>query len=140
MEIRYKTLENKKVGTHSFYAQPDYTGTFTMDEIIERACGNTSIEPSVARAAIELIQDATMSYLLRGYRCQIGYDFLTIYPNIRLSVKDYQDEEGNTVVATADMLNANAAESSLDCTVHPKFTKNFAFDAKWRKSEWQKVL
>ena len=80
MHIRYKALENKKIGTHSWYAQPDYTGTLTMDDIIERACRSSTLSEGEARLAMDLIQDTIKSYLLRGYRCQLGKNFLTIYP------------------------------------------------------------
>ena len=136
MHIRYKALENKKIGTHSWYAQPDYTGTLTMDDIIERACRSSTLSEGEARLAMDLIQDTIKSYLLRGYRCQLGRNFLTIYPNIQMSVKDTIDKDGNLIIAKEEMLNANSAKASVECTVHPKFSKKFNFEAKWEKGNY----
>lgn len=133
MNIRYKVLENKKVGTHSFYAQPDYTGTLDMNFILDRTCKNLGINAGVAKAVVSAMQDTIKWYLLRGYRCQIGEDFLTVYPNIRLSVKDHIDSDGNLVVADYSMLNANSVKASVECTVHPKFSKKFDYESKWEK-------
>ena len=46
-KIKYKVLENKKVGTHSFYAVPVPHGTLSFDEVIREACQNTDIESCV---------------------------------------------------------------------------------------------
>lgn len=131
-KIKYKACENKKTGTHSFFAQPVYNGTLTMKELCKEAFDGKAIEESTAKAAIEEFMKAVQRNLLKGFRCQIGEDFLTVYPNLQLSVKD-KEVNGQQVVATADMLKATNAVSRLGCTVHPKFSKSFAMSVQWQK-------
>lgn len=132
-KIDYTWNENTKTGTHSFYARPISKGTLSMKELAEEALGNTSIEPSIGKAAIEEFMRTVMREVQRGFRCQIGEKFLTIYPTLELSVKDHENEKGETVVAKAEMLNAANAYSRLGCTVHPDFSKQFAKNVSWRK-------
>ena len=41
--------------------------------------------------------------VLKGFRCQLGDNFLTVYPNIQLSVKDTEDPKTHEpIVATAE--------------------------------------
>ena len=134
--IKYSYYENTKTGTHSFYAKPVFAGTLTMDEILEEALDGKSIEPSVARAAITEFKKAVKRNVLKGYRCNLGDDFLTIYPNLQLSVKDYEDEQTHQlVVANADMLSARNAKSRIGCTVSPKFSTEFATSVQWQKTD-----
>ena len=51
-KVKYYAKENTKVGTHSFYAVPVPNGTLTFNEVCEEACRNTSIEPSIMKAAV----------------------------------------------------------------------------------------
>lgn len=132
-KIKYQAKENKKVGTHSFYAQPVFAGTLTTDELLAEALDGKSIEPSVAKAAITEYMKAVQRNVMKGFRCQLGDQFLTIYPNLQLSVKDTEDKQGNTVVATADMLNAANGKSRLGCTVATKFSAEFAQNVQWTK-------
>lgn len=104
-----------------------------MDELLEEALDGKSIEPSVARAGLVEFMKAVKRNVLKGFRCQLGEDFLTIYPNIYASVKDHKDKEGNMVVATSDMVTANGAKSRLGCTVHKKFSAQFAQEVSWQK-------
>lgn len=135
-KIRYQARENKKTGTHSFYAQPVFAGTLTMVELCHEAFDGKAIEESTAKAAIEEFMKAVQRNVLKGFRCQIGEKFLTVYPNLQLSVKD-REENGKKVVATAEMLSAANATSRLGCTVHPKFTQTFASEVSWQKVDAQ---
>ena len=136
-KIKYCAKENKNVGTHSFYGVPLFNGVLTTEEICNEAFDGRSIEPTVAKAAIEEYMKAVRRNLLKGFRCKLGEDFLTIYPNIFVSVKDHEDENGNLVVATADMVKATNAKSRLGCTVSAKFSAEFARQVSWQKVDAQ---
>ena len=69
----------------------------------------------------------------RGFRCKLGKDFLTIYPNIQLSVKDGKNPDGTVKVATAKDVKANNAKSRLGCTVSSKFSDLFEASVSWQK-------
>ena len=61
-------------------------------------------------------------------------NFLTVYPNLQLSVKDTEDPETHApIVATAEMLNAANGKSRLGCTVAAKFSRQFADEVSWQK-------
>ena len=55
-KVKYYAKENTKLGTHSWYAVPVPNGTLTFYELCQEACENTSIEPSIMRAAVERLQ------------------------------------------------------------------------------------
>lgn len=132
--IKVKIVENTKVGTHSFYAVPQWAGTLTTEEILDEALDGKSIEPSVAKAAIEEFMKAVQRNVKKGFRCQLGKEFLTVYPNIQASAKDTKDKTtGETIVATADMVNIASGKSRLGCTVSKKFSAQFAAEVSWKR-------
>ena len=133
-KIKVKIVENTRMGTHSFYAQPVWAGTLTTEELLEEALDGKSIEPSVAKAAIEEFMKAVQRNVKKGFRCQLGKEFLTVYPNIQASAKDTEDKTtGETIVATADMVNIAGGKSRLGCTVSKKFSAQFASDVSWSR-------
>ena len=131
-KVKYYAKENTKTGTHSFYAVPVPNGTLTFDELLQEAMDGKSVEPSIARACVTEFMKAVKRNVLKGFRCQLGDQFLTVYPNLQLSVKD-TEKDGKTVVATADMLNAANGKSRLGCTVAAKFSREFADEVSWQK-------
>ncbi len=66
-KVKYYAKENTKVGTHSFYAVPVPNGTLTFNEVREEACRNTSIEPSIMKAAVAEYMKTVQSNVLKGY-------------------------------------------------------------------------
>jgi hypothetical protein len=131
-KCKYYAKENKKVGTHSFYAVPVPNGTLTFNEVCEEACENTSIEVSFMKAAVTEYMKAVKRNVLKGFRVALGEQFITVYPNISCSVKD-KEVDGQMVVATAKMVTANNAKSRLGATVHTKFSAKFADEVSWQK-------
>ena len=76
--------------------------------------------------------------VLKGFRCQLGDNFLTVYPNLQLSVKDTEDPQTHApIVATAEMLNAANGKSRLGCTVAAKFSRQFSDEVSWQKVDPQ---
>ena len=133
-KIKYTAKENKKLGTHSFYAAPVFNGKLSTEELLEEALDGKSVEPSIARAVIEEYMKTIKRNVLKGFRCELGTDFLTVYPNISVSVKDTKDEKtGETIVATAKMLSAANAKSRIGCSVAAKFSAKFAQEVSWQK-------
>jgi hypothetical protein len=132
-KVKYYAKENSKVGTHSFYAVPLPNGTLTFDELCEEACENTTIEASILRAAVTEYMKVVKRNVLKGFRVPLGDQFITVYPNLQLSVKDHKDAQGNTVVATAKMLVATNGKSRLGATVSTRFSQEFASSVSWQK-------
>ena len=133
-KVKYYAKENSAIGTHSFFAVPVPNGTLTFDELLEEAMDGKSVEPSIAKACVTEFMKAVKRNVLKGFRCQLGDNFLTVYPNLQLSVKDYEDEETHqTVAATAEMLNAANGKSRLGCTVAAKFSRQFSEQVSWQK-------
>lgn len=133
-KCKYCVKENHKTGTHSCYAAPVLNGVLTFDELVKEASAKTTYEESVIRACIEEYMKVVQVNTLKGFRCQLGKDFLTVYPNIQVSVKDYQDPQTHQlVVATPAMVTARNAKSRLGCTVSPKFSDLFEREVTWQK-------
>lgn len=133
-KVKYYAKENTKLGTHSFYAVPVPNGTLTFDEVCEEACRNTSIEPTIMKAAVAEYMKTVQSNVLKGFRVPVGDKFLTVYPNLNASVKDVKDASGKvTEVATAKALTANKGKSRLGASVSVKFSQEFAANVSWQK-------
>ena len=133
-KVKYYAKENTKLGTHSFYAVPVPNGTLTFDEVCEEACRNTSVEPSIMKAAVAEYMKAVKSNVLKGFRVPVGEQFITVYPNLNASVKDTKNQDGTIKeVATAKMLTANKGKSRLGASVAIKFSQQFANEVSWQK-------
>ena len=133
-KVKYTLKENKKVGTHSFYAVPVPNGTLDFMELCEEACEKTSIEPSLMRAAVAEYMKAVKRNVLKGFRCALGEQFIYVYPNLEASLKDKKDAQGNVVeVATAKMFTLAGAKSRLGAMVSKKYSALFAAEVSWQR-------
>ena len=133
-KIKYKVVENTKVGTHSFYAVPYPHGTLSFDEVIREACANTDITPSIMRAAVTEYMKAAQNNLLKGFRVPVGEEFLFLYPNLRASVKDELNQDGTVKkAATADMVVPSKQKTRLGCSVSSKYSDKFASEVSWQR-------
>ena len=133
-KVKYTVKENKKVGTHSFYAIPVPNGTLDFMEVCEEACDNTSIEPSIMRAAVTEYMKAVKRNVLKGFRCAVGEQFIYVYPNLEASLKDKKDAQGNIIeVAKIEDFTLAGAKSRLGATVSKKYSAQFAADVSWQR-------
>lgn len=133
-KVKYYAKENTKLGTHSFYAVPVPNGTLTFNELCEEACRNTSIEPSIMKAAVSEYMKTVQLNVLKGFRVPVGEQFITVYPNLNVSVKDTKNQDGTVKeVATAKMVTANKGKSRLGASVSIKFSQEFASQVSWQK-------
>ena len=133
-KVKYTVKENTKVGTHSFYAVPVPNGTLDFMEVCEEACENTSIEPSLMRAAVTEYMKAVKRNVLKGFRCALGEQFIFVYPNLEASLKDKKDAQGNvTEVATIEKFTLAGAKSRLGAMVSPKYSAQFAAEVSWQR-------
>lgn len=137
-KVKYYAKENTKLGTHSWYAVPVPSGTLTFDELCQEACENTSIEPSLMRAAVTEYMKVVKRNVLKGFRVPVGDQFLTVYPNLNMSVKDTKNPDGTVKeVATAKMVNATKGRSRMGASVSINFSKEFAMQVSWQKIDAQ---
>jgi uncharacterized membrane protein YgcG len=133
-KVKYTIKENKKVGTHSFYAMPVPNGTLDFMEVCEEACENTSIEPSLMRAAVTEYMKAVKRNVLKGFRCALGDQFIYVYPNLEASLKDKKDAQGNIIeVAKIEDFTLAGAKSRLGATVSKKYSAQFAANVSWQR-------
>ena len=136
VKIPYVARENKKIGTHSFYPQPIAKGTFGFDRMCKKAAKNTTIEEHTVRAAVLEYMKVAQEALLEGNRVEIGDQFITLYPNLKGSVKDYKDEKtGETVVMTAKDLTASKCKSRVGATVNRYVSDEFERSVSWVKTD-----
>ena len=133
-KVKYTIKENTKVGTHSFYAMPVPNGTLDFMEVCEEACENTSIEPSLMRAAVTEYMKAVKRNVLKGFRCALGDQFIYVYPNLEASLKDKKDAQGNIIeVAKIEDFTLAGAKSRLGATVSKKYSAQFAAAVSWQR-------
>lgn len=133
-KVKYCAKENKNLGTHSFYAVPVFNGKLSFAELCEEACDDNSFSVEEMQGCVSKFMKIVQREVARGFRCEVGNNFLTVYPNLSISVKDYTDKKtGELVVATADMVKANNAKARLSCTVNPKYSAKFAQEVSWMK-------
>lgn len=133
-KIKYKVLENTRMGTHSFYTVPVPHGTLSFEEVIKEACANTDITPSIMRAAVTEYMKAAQNNLLKGFRVPVGEEFLFLYPNLKVSVKDELNQDGSVKkAATASMVVPSKQKTRLGCSVSSKYSNLFAAEVNWQR-------
>lgn len=86
IKIKYWARENSKVGTHSFFAQTMPNGTLGFDQACREASENTTVEEDTIRSAVKLYMKVVKKNLLKGFKVDLGDDFLTIEPMLKASV------------------------------------------------------
>ena len=82
-KVKYYAKENSSIGTHSFYAVPIPNGTLTFDELLDEAMDGKSVEPSISKACVTEFMKAVKRNVLKGFRCQLGDNFLTVRRDAR---------------------------------------------------------
>ena len=133
-KIKYVAKENTKTGRHSWYAVPVFNGTLDFQELCEEACDDNTYSVEEMAGCVSKFMKVVQREATRGFRCKLGVDFLTVYPNIQCSVKDELNPD-NTVKKSAEAkdVKANNAKSRLGCTVSSKFSAQFAASVSWQK-------
>lgn len=133
-KIKYAVKENTKTGRHSWSAVPVFSGTLSFNELCEEACDDNTYSVEEMAGCVSKFMKVVQREATRGFRCRLGNDFLTVYPNLQCSVKDELNPD-NTLkkAAEAKDVRANNAKSRLGCTVSSKFSAQFAASVSWQK-------
>ena len=133
-KIKYYVKENNKTGRHSWYAIPKFSGTLSFTELCEEACDDNTYSVEEMTGCVSKFMKIVQREATRGFRCKLGTDFLTVYPNIQCSVKDELNQDGTVKkAAEAKDVRAQNAKSRLGCTVSPKYSLLFANSVSWQK-------
>lgn len=133
-KVKYTVRENIKTGTHSWYAVPVYTGKLTFAELCEEAADDNTYSVEEIQGCVSKFMKIVQREVGRGFRCEVGTNFLTVYPNIQCSVKDELNPDKTVKkVAQKDDVKANNAKARLGCTVSNKFSTEFANNVSWVK-------
>ena len=86
------------------------------------------------RAVVTEYMKVVKRNVLKGFRVPVGEQFLTVYPNLNVSVKDTKNPDGTVKeVATAKMVNAMKGRSRMGASVSINFSKEFAMQVSWQK-------
>lgn len=133
LKAQWTSQEMKNVGVHGFYGRPVYRGTFDFETFVTEKLQNTTYNPNEVIGAFKVLQKSIIQELSKGYRIDIGENFITLMPNLVLSVKDYEDKEGKTVVATSDMLKTSNIVSRIACSINNKYKKLFEAEVSWER-------
>ena len=113
---------------------PIFNGTLSFNELCEEACEDNTYSVEEMTGCVSKFMKVVQREAARGFRCKLGTDFLTVYPNIQCSVKDELNPD-KTVKKAAESkdVKANNAKSRLGCTVSPKYSLLFANSVSWQK-------
>ena len=117
-------------GKHYVAARVKYAGKLSFDALCEEACDGNVIKPSEMKNAVALFLDALKRNVKKGFRCELGDQFLSIYPKISCTSVD---EDGKP--ATAEMIKASRKDckKSIGATVNTLFSQDFAQNVNWQK-------
>lgn len=128
--IQYGTQEGTVQGKHFVAAKVKYAGKLSFDALCEEACDGNVIKPSEMKNAVSLFIDALKRNVKKGFRCELGDQFLSVYPKISCTSVD---EDGKP--ATADMIKASRKDckKSIGATVNTLFSQDFAQNVQWQK-------
>lgn len=134
--IKYKVIDDDRLGRHVVYARAISTGTLTFDEMCEKACEKTSIEESLMQAAVKEYMKKAKELLIMGYRVPLGNDFITLRPVLQCSATDVTDKEtGKVTVATPDMIRPSSGVSRVAAAVSSKYSKLFSLSVSWKRDQ-----
>ena len=86
------------------------------------------------RAAVTEYMKVVKRNVLKGFRVPVGDQFITVYPNLNVSVKDTKNQDGTVKeAATSKMVTASKGKSRLGASVAINFSKQFAMEVSWQK-------
>ena len=97
---------------------PIFNGTLSFNELCEEACEDNTYSVEEMTGCVSKFMKVVQREAARGFRCKLGTDFLTVYPNIQCSVKDELNP---------DKTVKKAAESK------DKYSLLFANSVSWQK-------
>ncbi len=137
--IRYTVQDGvvPATGTHYVAAKSVLAGTLDFQYLCEEACDGNSIKPSEMVNAVSLFVETVKRNLKKGFRCNVGDQFLTVYPKIRCTAVDEKDPVTGAVthVAEPEEVKASMAtcKKSIASTVSSVFSQDFASSVQWQK-------
>ena len=108
-------------------------GTIDFETFVRECLQDTTYNAEEIISAVKILQKRMPQYLGKGIRVEFGDQWLTFYANFILSMTDYTDKNGETVVITPDMLKTDDGESRIGCSVNKKFKKTFNAEIEWQK-------
>ena len=137
--IRYTVQDGvvSATGVHYVAAKSILSGTLDFRLLCEEACDGNGIKPSEMINAVSLFVDAVKRNLKKGFRCNVGEQFLTVYPKISCTAVDTKDPETGEVthVAEPDEVKASlpTCKKTIASIVSSQFSQDFASNVQWQK-------
>lgn len=130
--IQYGVNEGTVNGKHYVAARVKYAGKLSFDALCEEACDGNVIKPSEMKNAVALYLDALKRNVKKGFRCELGDQFLSIYPKISCTSVD---DENTKYVAKKEDVKASRKDckKSIGATVNVLFSQDFAQNVNWQK-------
>ena len=134
--VQYGTYEGTSQGKHYVAARVKYAGKLSFDALCEEACDGNVIKPSEMKNAVSLFIDALKRNVKKGFRCEMGEQFLSLYPKIQCTAVDDPEKK---YVAKAEDIKASRKDcrKSIGATVNVLFSQDFAQNVQWQKVDGQ---
>lgn len=137
--IRYTVQDGvvPATGTHYVAAKSVLAGTLDFQYLCEEACDGNTIKPSEMVNAVSLFVETVKRNLKKGFCCNVGDQFLTVYPKIRCTAVDEKDPVTGAVTHVAEHEEVKASmatcKKSIASTVSSVFSQDFASSVQWQK-------
>ncbi len=130
--IQYGVNEGTVNDKHYFAAKVKYAGKLSFDALCEEACDGNVIKPSEMKNAVSLFLDALKRNVKKGFRCELGEQFLSVYPKISCTSVDDPDKK---YVAKKEDIKASRKDckKTIGATVNVLFSQDFAQNVNWQK-------
>ena len=121
-------------GISGWYARPVFRGTLDFETFVREALEDTTFNANEVIGAFKVLQRKMILQLAKGFRIDIGVDFITLYPNCVLTVKDEVNPiTGQIIEAKPEMLKTPNLLTRIGCLVANKFKKAFDAEVDWEK-------
>ena len=130
----WRASEIRFDGRHGWFAAFQSRGTVDWRTTVQDALEKTTYDPQEFISAFAIVLKQVQKEMARGYRVDIGEDFMTIWPNSKARVLDSIDPStGQTIVATPDDLKKVEIETKGGCTFYKSFIQTLSAMIKWKK-------
>lgn len=130
------TINETTTRAHCVYAQAVCDKTLTQEEFIARIAKNTTYSESEVTGVLMEAASAVLDACGEGMSVEVLKGWITFYPIVQCTMKDYVDENGITVRVTPEMLTLTPknTRARIGCRVSKIYQNKFDRDVHYEKS------
>ena len=135
MSIKYRLYRNKRAGTPSIYCRVQQDQTMDFDRLCRKVSPVVQVHPGVVKAVIDAVLDEACDLVEQGYRVEIGEKRLSLYAQVRHSVRAEVGADGIVRWPDTEDIIPQGKDGRLECEVHKHWNRDFRSRAHWVRSK-----